>query len=163
MASAFNPTDIPESRYMAKVIIIDDSRVDAEFLSETLRSFGCRIEVSANGYDAVNKLDNHYDLVILDINMPEISGLEIANSLKVFNKSGYHTPIIIVSSEEYSDDMEEKCMQLGVEGYIQKPAKREEIALVLRSFLASNEIKLFGHNPKSNNSRGFIKLHKRQA
>lgn len=163
MNSPPDTTIATETRYMAKVLVIDDSRIDAAFLSEMLQSFGCRVDASANGYDAVNKLDKRYDLVVLDINMPEISGLEIANGLRSFNKSGHHTPIILVSGEEYSPAMEDKCMQLGVEGYIQKPARREEIALALKAYLSTNEIKLFRHNSGTSHSRGFIKLHKRQA
>ncbi len=151
------------ARYLARILLIDDNRIDSEFLSELLGTFGCRVDVSSSGYDAVGKLDRHYDLVFLDINMPEISGLEIANGLRNFNKSGHYTPIVLVSSEEFSSAIEEKCMQLGVEGYIQKPARKEEIEEVLKTHLTAHEIKMFSYNKQNNNSRGFIRLYRKSA
>lgn len=155
--------DSSDIRYLVRVMVIDDSKVDSEFLSEILQSFGCRVDVSSNGYDAVNKLDKHYDLVFLDINMPEISGLEIANGLRNFNKVGHYTPIVLVSGEEFSQAMEDKCISLGVEGYIQKPVYKDEVETVLRTYLSGHEIKIFSRGNKNGNPCGFIKLNRKIA
>ena len=150
-------------RYLARALVIDDSRIDCAFLSEMLESFGCRVDVSSNGYDAVEKLDKRYDLIFLDINMPGINGLELASGLRSFKQSKQYMPIFLVSGEFFTRSLEEKCMQLGVEGYIQKPVRKVEIEELLKAYLTQHEIRVFSYNATSRNSRGFIKLHPRPA
>ena len=144
-------------RYLANVLIIDDSRVDSAFLAQLLESFGCHVDLCSSGYDAVQRLDKKYELVFLDINMPDLNGYEIANGLKNFGKQIYSTPLILISGEDFSREMEEKCIQLKVEGYIQKPIKKDELQMILQAFLRHYEIEMFAGHNGSHNARGFIK------
>lgn len=150
-------------RYLANVLVIEDNRIDSTFLAEMLESFGCRVDVSNNGYEAVEKLDKHFDLVFIDINMPEINGLEIANGVKNFGKTNRAFPIILVSGEEFTRSMEEKCISLNVDGYIQKPIKKDELREILGTLIPNREIKIFAGQESQDIVRGFVRLHRNVA
>lgn len=146
-----------DPRYLAKVLVVDDNRTDAAMLEAMLQGFGCRVDISSGGYEAVTSLEKHYDLVFLDINMPHLSGLDIAGGVKGTLKNRLEVPIILVSGENFTHEMEEKCILLGVEGYVQKPARKQEIRRVLETFLKSCEIELLRGQGRSPQPRGFIR------
>ncbi|HEY7773531.1 MAG TPA: response regulator [Marinagarivorans sp.] len=127
--------------YMAKVLIAEDNRVEASLLESMLEDFGCEV-FKARGLDIVDKLDTPYDLILLDINMPGISGFYIANNLKNSNACPYKAPIILVSSEPYTEEIKDKCIESDVDGYVQKPMTEALLATILDEYVAEKEVSL---------------------
>jgi two-component system, chemotaxis family, chemotaxis protein CheY len=107
----------------AKVImIVDDSPTIIKFVSFTLRSKGFKVIAACDGMDALEKLSNseaEIDLLITDLNMPNIDGYELIQTLKL-NEKFQDLPMIILSSEENEEDIK-KGVQAGAASYLVKP------------------------------------------
>jgi CheY-like chemotaxis protein len=140
--------------YIAKILIAEDNRVEAALIESMLEDFGCEV-FKARGLDIVDKLDMHYDLIFLDINMPGISGFYIANNIKHSEACPAKAPIILVSSEPYSDEIKNKCIECDVDGYVQKPMTEALLATILDEYIPHKETSLLATS--SNQSKLFLR------
>ncbi|HOP65275.1 MAG TPA: transporter substrate-binding domain-containing protein [Spirochaetota bacterium] len=118
------------------VLIVEDEVINRIFLERTLAKRGFVIDSANNGRECLEKIEiRDYDLIFMDINMPEIDGYEAARLIrereKRMGKSG--VPIIAVTAHVYPDDLK-KCIDAGMNSYIEKPYDimqlMEEIILV---------------------------------
>lgn len=96
----------------------------------------CELREALNGLEAFEILsqDNDFDLIILDINMPVMNGIQFMEKLKEGNLHR-HIPIIVISTEGKEEDTV-RAMKLGAWGYIQKPFKSEELYALIEKVLA---------------------------
>ncbi|GAA5041041.1 hybrid sensor histidine kinase/response regulator [Marivirga lumbricoides] len=120
-----------------KILIIDDLKSIFTNIENLLTSKGCEVTYSANGYEGLAEAQkNNYDLIILDIHMPDINGLDVCKQLK--NIPYYHfRPILLLTSDTESLD---KGLLAGASDYILKPfSKVEMIARVFTQLHLSQE------------------------
>ena len=112
--------EIIEEIKNAKILVVDDIKTNCDVLKRRLESNEFIVDVSMSGKEALEKINQHkYDLILLDVLMPEVNGLEVL--IKVREQySADKLPIIMVSS---FDDVESisKCIQLGASDYLSKP------------------------------------------
>lgn len=103
-----------------KVLIVDDSATVRKFVSFTLKMKNFEVIIAEDGLDALEKMPyDGVDLVITDLNMPNMDGYELIRNLKEDDKFS-NIPIIILSSESGEDDIE-KGKALGAASYLVKP------------------------------------------
>jgi two-component system chemotaxis response regulator CheY len=104
-----------------KVLVVDDSALIHQMYKMVLMRYKCEIVDALNGQDGLDKLAKNpdADLVLLDINMPLMNGLEFIKKVKEAGKYG-QIPIIIVSTEGKEEDTE-RGLALGASGYVKKP------------------------------------------
>lgn len=115
---------------MSSILIIDDELSMREFLKILLEKDGHGVEVASNGPDALQLVQNHdFDLVISDIRMPGMSGLDLLAELKKINGD---LPVIMITAFASPDDAV-TAMKNGAYDYITKPFKVEEIKKVIKS------------------------------
>ncbi|MBI4690625.1 MAG: response regulator [Nitrospirae bacterium] len=111
---------------LSKVLVVDDSKLIHQMYRLVLMRYkGCTIVDAMNGLEALELLtkEDGIDLILLDINMPIMNGVQFMEKLK---KNGYHkpVPIIVISTEDKEEDTI-RAMKLGARGYIVKPFKSE--------------------------------------
>ncbi len=110
-----------------KVLIVEDSALQARMYQMVFREYeGCRLVMAENGMQGMDRLDmeREIDLIILDINMPKMNGLEF---LRAMRGDGYgHIPVIVISTEGKDEDIE-RALELGARAYIKKPWKPEQL------------------------------------
>jgi two-component system chemotaxis response regulator CheY len=114
------------------ILIVEDSTTTRALIRAVIEEMGDFNTVEAgSGFDALKLLPTQeFDLVITDINMPDINGLELINFMK--NNPRYsHLPLIIVSTEKSEED-KKRGMALGAMAYITKPFKAHELQEVIR-------------------------------
>lgn len=97
-----------------------------------LKKLGYTVAVADNGEEALTALEkNTYDLVIMDIQMPKIDGLEATKAIrKREQQTGQHLPIIAMTAHAIKGDRE-RCLSAGMDEYISKPIHIEELQAVL--------------------------------
>ncbi len=111
---------------MTDILIVDDSKVVRKLISNILtkNNFDC-IEAE-DGIQALEKLVvNHIDLVIADLNMPKMSGLEMVKTIRsseVYND----IPILMLTTEKNEQD-KKNCLEAGVNIYLAKPLPHQEL------------------------------------
>ncbi len=120
--TTLSPCDISNT----KVLIVEDNEINVLIACEVLENFGCKAEVAVNGKIALDMLENNtYDIVIMDIQMPILDGLETAKILRKNHK--YDTlPIIAMSAHAMVQDYE-KSREAGMQEHISKPFDPENL------------------------------------
>jgi len=119
----------------AKILIAEDSPTMRSLIVSTINALGDYDIVEAgNGFEALRILPREkVDLVITDINMPDINGLELVSFVK--NNPNYQeTPLFIISTEGSQRDRE-KGMALGADAYLVKPFSPDELQALIRQHL----------------------------
>ncbi len=118
---------------MRNVLVVEDSKAIRSLIRVALEEAGGFFVAEAgNGFEALKALPmQHLDLIITDINMPDINGLELIGYVK--SNPEYSTiPLIIVSTEKTEED-KKRGLALGASGYVVKPFKKEDLmAIVMR-------------------------------
>ncbi len=118
-----------------KILIAEDSQTMRSLIASTISVMGdYELIEAANGFEALRILPREkVDLVITDINMPDINGLELISFIK--NNPNYKdTPLFIISTEG-SDKDREKGLSLGADAYLVKPFNPEELQALIRRYL----------------------------
>jgi len=118
-----------------KILIAEDSATMRYLIMSTISALGnYEIIEAANGFEALRILPREkVDLVITDINMPDINGLELVSFIKS-NPNYKSTPLFIISTEGSERDRE-KGIQLGADAYLVKPFSPEELQTLVKRFL----------------------------
>ena len=118
-----------------KVLIVEDSKATREFIAATVEGLpDVEAFMSASGFDALKLLPRHrFDLIITDINMPDINGLELINFVKK-NPAHKDTPLFIITTEGREQDRD-RGMALGAAEYLVKPFQPASLEGLVRRYL----------------------------
>lgn len=118
-----------------KVLIVEDSKASREFIAATVESVsGVEAVTTASGFEALKLLPRHrFDLIITDINMPDINGLELINFVKK-NPNYRETPLFIITTEGCEKDRD-KGLALGAVEYLVKPFQPQSLEGLLKRYL----------------------------
>jgi len=105
------------------ILLVDDSDVNLKIASLMLKKLGYQADIATNGIDAIEALEHHsYDIVLMDIQMPEMDGLE---ATKTIRRRGFQDPRIIVVTS--LDNYREICLAAGADDYLTKPLGIEKL------------------------------------
>ena len=116
-----------------KLIVIDDDTAVTDLLSLLLKSQGFEVLATNNSSDGLNMIrEVQPDLVILDLMMPEMDGYETTKAIRASDQPWKNITIIALTADAMVGD-KEKCFQAGMDGYVTKPFKIEEIQEILRA------------------------------
>ena len=132
-----------------KVLLIEDNLIEIMKMKRTLSLLKLEhiVQEAKNGEEALDVLKdkgNYPDLILLDLNMPKLSGIEFLSILKN-NKDIQHIPTVILTTSDNQKDLEE-CYRIGVSGYIIKPLKYDDYVKKIESVLSYwsvNELKKY--------------------
>jgi two-component system chemotaxis response regulator CheY len=116
------------------ILIADDSSSVRKFVSFSLKSMGFEVVAAEDGMDALEKMPQ-YDvkLVITDLNMPNVDGLELIRTIRA-NEAYKDIPIIVLSSIQDESD-KKKCFDAGANAYLVKPFNAKRLQYELSKFL----------------------------
>lgn len=120
---------------MKSVLIVDDSNAIRSLIRSVVEDIGdINVFEASTGFEALKTLPQHkLDLILVDINMPDINGLELTNFIKT-SAQYKHIPVIIITTEA-SDEDKKKGLGLGAKAYITKPFKYDELQDIIRGTL----------------------------
>jgi CheY-like chemotaxis protein len=115
------------------VLIVDDNEMNRDTLARRLRQQGVGWEMAVNGRQALEMLqENSYQLVLLDIMMPDVDGYTVLATMKS-DGNLRHIPVIVVSAVEEMDSVM-KCMEMGAEDYLTKPFDPELLRVAVERY-----------------------------
>jgi len=123
---------MPVNSVSGKVLLAEDTDDNQRLISMYLRRAGATVEVVENGQQALHKaLQQEYDLILMDMQMPIMGGLEAIDKLRV---AGYKQPIVTLTANALKQDRE-RCAQAGADDYITKPLDLELFYGILTTYL----------------------------
>ena len=130
LGDAHDPTEF------LRVLVVEDNAVNQRLATRLLEKRGHRVTVTANGREAVESVEKHaYDLILMDVQMPEMDGLEATAVIREREKrKGSHIPIIALTAHAMKGDRE-RCLAAGMDGYLTKPIRSQELDEVLETYL----------------------------
>lgn len=117
--------DIKEKR---KILVVDDNEINILYLVSFLECYNYIVDSAQNGSVALNKvLNNDYNIIIMDLQMPDMDGFECTREIRKFEKnSGKHTPIIVLTGYD-TDAEKEKIKKIEVEEIMRKPINEKKL------------------------------------
>jgi len=114
----------------ARILLADDDSRILDSLQELLTLYDFRVDTALGGQNAIDKLaSNQYDLLLLDLKMPEVSGHDVMNFM---SKNSISTMTIVVSGETSMDDVS-KALRHGAYDYLKKPYIPEQLAATVKN------------------------------
>ena len=129
---------------MTKILLVDDEPDIVEFLKYNLEQNGYDVIVGHDGLQALKKLSENPELIILDIMMPYLDGYEVYNKIRE-NKNFTDVPIIFLTAKSGETD-EIKSLELGASDFIQKPISPKKLIARVKLNLRKNKVDLTGND-----------------
>jgi len=125
-----------------RILLAEDNPVNQKLAIRLLEKRGHRVESVWNGKEALVALERRsYDLVLMDVQMPEMDGLEAVRRLRkreTFSSSGEHQPVVAMTALVMKGDRD-RCIEAGMDGYLSKPIRAQELDAVLDSYAAAGD------------------------
>lgn len=114
---------------MSRILVIEDNELNLKLMKDILSSQGYDVDTAGDGKEGLDKAeDNDYDLILLDIQMPVVSGYDF---LQVYDKN---TPVIVVSACAMENEVN-KAKELGCADYISKPIQIMEFLNTVKKYV----------------------------
>jgi len=134
-----NPLNYFYKMKTLKILLIEDDMIEVMKLNRAISSLQLdhKITEANNGEDALKLLeqkDNLPDIILLDLNMPKINGIEFLKILKADERLRYIPTIVLTTSNNQRDLLE--CFEIGIAGYVLKPLKYEDYVSKIEKLLA---------------------------
>lgn len=115
-----------------KVLIVDDSLINIKVAQKLMEKENCIVDTAMSGKECIEKAqENHYDLIFMDIMMPEMDGVETFQKLKEIKD--FNIPVVTLTAD-VTPDAKEKYLNLGFKYYLSKPINIEELKYILNNY-----------------------------
>ena len=113
-----------------RILLAEDNRINQKVAVKMLERLECRVDVAANGIEVLGALEkSDYDIILMDMMMPEMDGLEATRRIR--SSPHYNEVVIIALTANALDEDKTKCMNAGMNDYLSKPVKPEELNKML--------------------------------
>jgi len=121
------------ARHPLRILLAEDNAVNQKLALRLLSQMGYRADVAGNGKEAVQALERQpYDLVLMDVQMPEMDGLEATRLICARWKQSERPRIVAMTASAMQGDRE-ACLEAGMDDYLSKPIRVEELVRALES------------------------------
>ncbi|MGD0794229.1 MAG: PAS domain S-box protein [Dehalococcoidales bacterium] len=130
--------DIPRLR----ILVAEDNITSQLIVKTKLEKVGHSVRIANNGLEAIRMVKEEvFDLILMDFEMPEMNGLEATRVIrKAEQESGRHIPIIAMTAYAMKED-KEKCLEAGMDAYLSKPVKLDELHSVINDISLNTNVK----------------------
>ena len=122
-----------------RILLTEDNAVNQKIARQMLKKIGYDADVAANGLEVIRALELHpYDVILMDVEMPEMDGLTATR--KIRNLWPENGPKIIALTAFAMSGGQDICLEAGMDGYIAKPLKMNDLVMLLSNIVPKNEI-----------------------
>jgi len=151
-----------EAKHSVRILLAEDNPMNQKVAQVMLTKAGYHLTVVNNGRELVEKFaaePERYDLIFMDIHMPEVDGLEATRILR--NRGYKDVPIIAMTADAMKEDRD-KCLESGMSDYMSKPIKREDVFTMVKKWIFKEETPGPGISPPdpedAPHRNGFVRL-----
>jgi PAS domain S-box-containing protein len=139
LVTRYSLQDARDPQTILWVLVAEDNAVNQLLATRLLEKRGHRVVMTANGREALEALaKDKFDLVLMDVQMPEMDGLQATSELRKKEKEkgdGIHQPVIALTAYAMKGD-QERCLAAGMDGYLTKPIAPQELDAILEIYVA---------------------------
>ena len=116
-----------------RVLLAEDNKMNQKVAAKMLEKMNCQVTMADNGEKAIEQfLGGEFDLILMDMQMPVMDGLEATAQIRQLENQGSHIPIFACTANAMKGDRE-RCLEVGMDGYIAKPIKKNELNAIIDS------------------------------
>jgi len=124
------------NRRRCQILVAEDNPTNQRVIVGILERAGHRVKVVGDGEQALDILENErFDVVIMDLNMPELGGLDAARAYRFIDPGATQVPIIMLSADVTSEAMKE-CEEAGIDAFLPKPVEARRLLVTIASLIA---------------------------
>jgi CheY-like chemotaxis protein/HPt (histidine-containing phosphotransfer) domain-containing protein len=136
LAASTEPPAVNGTQRCLRILLVEDNLVNQRLAVRLLEKHGHAIVVAGNGKEALAELErDSFDLVLMDLEMPEMGGLEAtAHIRRRERETGQHIPILALTAHALKGDRE-RCLSAGMDGYVAKPIRAAELYQAIAELL----------------------------
>jgi two-component system sensor histidine kinase/response regulator len=121
-----------------RVLVVDDNIINQKVAMKMLQRLHVQPDVVVDGLQALEAVKaNRYDLVLMDVQMPVMDGLEATRAIREFEQGDRHTIIVAVTANAIQGD-KERCLRSGMDDYLPKPIKQQDIELMITKWISAS-------------------------
>ena len=122
-----------------RILVVEDNELNMEIICTILEGYGILTEQAVNGKEAVHQMEKtapgYYDMILMDIMMPEMDGLEAARAIRTMNREDCKTiPIYAMSANAFDEDVK-RSLASGMNGHLSKPVDTQVLEKTLKEML----------------------------
>lgn len=118
-----------------KILVAEDNLINQQVAKTIFKNLGFEIDMAENGNDVITKInDNNYDVIFMDIMMPELDGMEATKKLR---KQNHNLPVIALTAD-INKEIQDKMKEVGMNDFIAKPIRIDEIKRVLIKWVSES-------------------------
>ena len=141
LVTRFSLQDEREPGASLRVLLAEDNLVNQRLVVRLLEKRGHRVVVAGTGLEALQSLEKEkFDLVLMDVQMPEMDGLEATAAIRERERlKGTHQPIVALTAHAMKGDRE-KCLAGGMDGYLTKPIRPQELDQLLERYVSGRNL-----------------------
>ncbi|MDD2886934.1 MAG: response regulator [Aliarcobacter sp.] len=126
-------------KFDGKILVAEDNPNNQKLIDILLEKLGLQVAIVANGEEAVEKYkQDKFDLILMDINMPIMDGLNATKEIRKIENEYYKIPIVALTANSIAGD-KEKYLNQGMDDYLSKPIEFDKLVNILKKYLLSNE------------------------
>jgi len=126
-------------RQGGKLLLVEDNPTNQKLAVTLLQKAGFSVDVAENGLLAIKALETKkYSLVLMDVQMPEMDGLEATRRIRLLENGETHTPIIAMTAHAMKGDRD-RCIGAGMDDYVTKPLEPKEVFAAIERWLQSSQ------------------------
>ncbi|MCH7376826.1 response regulator [Aeromonas sp. MR19] len=119
------------------ILLAEDNELNQQVARELLRAVGAKVDIAANGAIALKMAEQaHYDLILMDMQMPVMDGLAATRLLRLQEREGHHIPILAMTANVMAGDRE-RCLEAGMDDHIAKPIDPDKLYAALQRWATS--------------------------
>jgi len=135
-----------------RVLVAEDNDVNQLVARRIFEKLGHRVTVVANGREALSAVQSRqFDLVAMDVQMPEMDGLEATSAIRAWEeKTGTHVSIIAMTAHAMKGDAE-RCLAAGMDAYVPKPIRTQELEKAISQLVSTAQPKKYTASPVKEN------------
>lgn len=120
------------------ILVVDDDAVIRLTHASLLEQLGYQVSIASDGLEAIALIEkNIFDAICMDVNMPNMDGIELTMAIRSRKDTSQYTPIIGISS--CSENQKKICLEKGMNTIFSKPIEKEQLAFVIEQYLGAEE------------------------
>lgn len=123
-----------------KILLVEDNLMNQKVVMFNLKKLNCEITPVSNGKEALEIFKNNkYDLILMDLMLPEMNGYDITVEIRKFEKQNdvQKTVIIIALTANTYENDKERCISIGMNEYISKPFSAQQLIETIQKYITS--------------------------
>jgi PAS domain S-box-containing protein len=137
-----------KNKYLEKILLVEDDRINQLVIRDMLKQRGYEVKIAVNGYEALKFFkEEKFDIIFMDIQMPEMDGIEATIKIRQLENHENNIPIIALTAYALKGDRE-RFLSIGMDDYISKPVTMEMLFKTIDKNLSNSVIKNDSRNIK---------------